>query len=76
MWLKKVFPQNRKMTHQYNLEQNTNFSYAWPRLQKERKNVRELIPVISYKNFLGFFVERALKEIINHSLKLAKVFLQ
>ena len=76
MLLKETFPQNRKMTHPYNLWQKVTYSNLPIKLWKERKYVIELILVKSYKKGLIFPVINTVIDITNHWLKLAKVFSQ
>ena len=52
------------------------YSKSSLKLWIERKYATELIPVKSYKKGLAVLVAKTLKNIRNHSLKLAKVFSQ
>ena len=55
-------------------DKKVTYSNSSLKLWKEGKYLIELIPVENYKKGLVFFVVKTLKDITNHSLKLAKVF--
>ena len=64
------------MTHSYiYYEQKSNFKLSL-KLSIERKYTIEIIRLKTWKTDLLFFVAKTLKDITNHSLKLAKVYSQ
>ena len=64
------------MPHSYiYYEQKSNFKSSL-KLLIERKYTIEIIPLKTWKTDLLFFVAKTLKDITNHSLKLAKVYSQ
>ena len=57
------------------MDKKVTFSNSPLKLSKERKNAINLIPVKNYKKAFVFLVETTLKDVINRSLKLEKMFL-
>ena len=57
MWLREIFPKNRKMRLSSIIkDKKVTYSNSLLKLWKERKYATELIPVKSYKKGLIFFV--------------------
>ena len=57
------------------MDKKKTFSNSPLKPSKERKYAMDLIPVKNYKKAFVFLVETTLKDVINRSLKLEKMFL-
>ena len=73
---KKFFPKIGKWLYPTIKDKKVTYSNVSLKLWKETGNNIELIPVKSWNKGLVFLVTKTLKDIKNHSLKLAKMFSQ
>ena len=64
------------MNHPTNKDKKVTYSNSSPKTMIWRKYAIKLIPVKSYKKDLVFLVPKTLNHVINHFLRLAKVFSQ